>query len=139
VGSARSVWLPGPLRVDVHLGAHDTGGAFCLVVDHPRPGWALPPHRHAGESETIHVVAGRFEVVVGDERVVAGPGESVHVPRGVRHSGAAIGDEPGKRLLIFAPAGMERFFLDAGTASADEVRDPGHLLALAERHGWRFG
>ena len=123
----------------MHLGASETDGAFCLLVDHPLPGWALPPHRHANESETVHVVEGRFEVVVGEERVVAGPGESVHVPRGVRHSSAALGDKPGRRVLIFAPAGMEEFFLAAGAESRDEAGDPLALLPLAKEHGWRFG
>jgi len=132
------VWLPGPLRVELHLGAEDTAGAFCLLVDHPPPGWSLPPHHHEHESETMHVVAGRFEVVVGGVRHELGPGETAHVPRGVEHAGRALGDEPVRRVLVFSPAGMERFFLAAGTREPAAEPDVARLLRLAAEHGWRF-
>ena len=127
------VRLPGPLRVEIRLGAEETGGAFCLALDHPLPGWGLPPHRHAGESETIHVLEGRFASTVDGVTTELGPGDTVHVPQGVEHSGALLGDVPGRRLLLFAPAGMEAFFLAAGAA-----RDPGDLPRIAAEHGWRF-
>jgi oxalate decarboxylase/phosphoglucose isomerase-like protein (cupin superfamily) len=103
--------MPGALRVDVQLEGSDTAGAFCLIVDHPPPGWSLPTHRHENESETIYVIEGRFEIAVTGTRRVLGPGDVAHVPRGVEHSGAALGDRPGRRVLVFAPADMERFFL----------------------------
>ena len=40
----RVVWMPGGVRTEFHLAAEGTGGAFCLRVDHPPAGWALPPH-----------------------------------------------------------------------------------------------
>lgn len=129
----RTVWLPGPLRIELRLGARETSGAFCLAVDHPPPGWSLPPHRHTNESETIHVLDGRFELEVEGMRRVSGPGDTVHVPRGVEHSGRTLGEAPGRRILVFAPAGIERFFL-----AADGERDASRLGRLAGKHGWRF-
>lgn len=130
--------MPGGLRVDVHLTSEETAGAFSMMVDHPQAGWSLPPQRHASESETIHVVAGRFETVVDGEPIVAGPGETVHVPQGVVHSGRILGPLPGRRVLIFAPGGMDRFFLEAGTDAPDVSPEPAELLDIAGRHGWRF-
>lgn len=130
--------MPGPIRVEVHVTGRDTGGAFCLLVDHPPVGWSLPAHRHEHESETIHVVEGRFEMVVAGVRTEVGPGESVHVPRGVEHSGATIGDVPGRRVIVFAPAGMERFFLSAGSPDPGASADAGRMMRLAHEHGWRF-
>jgi hypothetical protein len=40
--------------------------------------------------------------------------------------------------LIFSPAGMERFFLEAGQPTADSEPDLAALLASATRHGWQF-
>lgn len=132
------VWLPGPLRVEVRLGARETDGAFCLAVDHPPPGWGLPPHRHRDESETIHVLEGRFVMEVEGVRHELGAGDSLHVPRGVEHSGGTLGDAPGRRLLVFAPAGMERFFLAAGAGRPEAVVGRAELARIATEHGWRF-
>jgi quercetin dioxygenase-like cupin family protein len=134
----RTVWLPGDLRVEVLLGAADTGGQLTLAADFPPPGWRLPPHAHANEAETIHIVAGRFAITVdGDEREL-GPGEAVHVPRGVVHSARAVGDAPGHRLVMFTPGGMDAFFLEAGAADPAAEPDLAHLVAIAKAHGWSF-
>ena len=124
--------LPGDFRVDLHLDGAATGGALCLFVDHPPPGWSLPPHRHANEAETVHVVEGTFDMVVDGERSVLGPGDTAHVPIGVLHSGGNIGETPGRRVVVFSPAGIEGFFREA--AGTDERA----ALAAALRHGWEF-
>jgi mannose-6-phosphate isomerase-like protein (cupin superfamily)/uncharacterized glyoxalase superfamily protein PhnB len=132
------VWLPGPLKVEVRVGAGETGGTCCVAVDHPPPRWALPPHHHAAESETVHVLEGRFEMHVAGARSELGPGDSIHIPRGVEHSGGTVGDGPGRRLLVFAPAGMETFFLAAGAGRPEEIKEPSELARIAAEHGWRF-
>ena len=130
--------MPGALRVVVHLQGSDTAGAFCVIEDHPPPGWALPTHWHQNESETTYVVEGRFEIVVAGARRVLERGDVAHVPRGIEHSGAALGDRPGRRVLVFAPAGIERFFLQAGSVDPATEFDAERIYALAKEHGWRF-
>jgi quercetin dioxygenase-like cupin family protein len=137
--SSRVVWMPGGVRTEVQLAGDDTGGAFCLLVDEPPPGWSLPRHRHRNEAETIHVVDGEFEVEIDGEIVRLGPGETAHVPRGVPHASRNAGDRPGRRLLIFSPAGIERFFLEAGAPRPESASDPEAIAAVAQRHGWEFG
>lgn len=132
-------WMPGPLRVEVHLTGQETAGRLCLLVDHPRPGWSLPPHRHADEDETIHVVEGRFENVIDGHRSESGPGDTVHIPRGTLHSGGVIGAEPGRRVVVFSPAGVERLFLVGGAEREEDAPRGEELLRLAGECGWRFG
>lgn len=132
------VWMPGGVRTEMHLTAGDTGGAFCLFVDEPPVGWSLPAHRHRNEAETIHIVAGDFVVEIGGEPSRLCAGETVHIPKGAIHSSANVGARPGQRVVIFSPAGMERFFQEAGMSSADAAIDPGAALASAIRHGWEF-
>jgi quercetin dioxygenase-like cupin family protein len=67
-----------------------------------------------------------------------GPGETLHIPAGVVHSGGNVGDRPGRRLLVFSPAGMEEFFREAGAASPEAEVDGRAALDAATRHGWRF-
>lgn len=132
------VWMPGNTRTEIHLTTEDTDGRFCMLVDHPGPGWSLPAHLHANESETIHIVAGEFEMEVDGKRMVVSAGETVHIPRGVIHSGANIGEQTGKRVLLFSPSGMERFFLEAGASAPGGGVDRTTTAATAMRHGWEF-
>ena len=125
-------------RLEIHLTGEDTGGSLCLVVDHPEPAFHLLEHRHLNESETIHVVEGTYEFVLDGATRELGPGDTVHVPRGATHGIRNTGATTGRRVLVFEPAGIERFFLAAGTAEPGQARDPGELLALAERHGWQL-
>jgi quercetin dioxygenase-like cupin family protein len=132
------VFMPGGVRTEIHLAGEDTDGFFCLLVDEPPAGWSLPAHFHADAAETIHVVAGEFEMTIDGEVERLGAGQTVHIPPGVVHSGANVGDGPGRRLLTFSPAGMEEFFLEAGSASPDAEIDRAAASAAATRHGWQF-
>src|SRR5438067_13648643 len=73
----RVVWMPGGTRTEIQLGAEDTAGAFCLLVDQPPAGWELPAHLHRGTAETIHIVAGAFEVEMEGRRIALTAGENV--------------------------------------------------------------
>jgi quercetin dioxygenase-like cupin family protein len=132
------VWMPGGVRTEVRLVGADTGGAFCLLVDEPPAGWSLPPHRHHDEAEMILVLDGEFAMEVGGERTLLSAGDSIHVPRGVVHAGGNVGAGTGRRVVIFSPAGMERFFLDAGAPTPDADVDLPAVLEAATRHGWEF-
>lgn len=132
------VWMPGGVRTEIHLAGQDTDGSLCMLVDQPPAGWSLPPHRHRDESETIHVVEGEFEFEVAGTRSRLCAGESIHVPRGVVHSSANVGDTTGRRVVVFSPAGVERFFEEIGTPAPDDDVDLTAALASAVRHGWEF-
>ena len=125
--------LPGGVEMRVQVDGEQNGGAFVMLSDVVPPGWSLPPHRHVNESETIHITAGRLWLEVDGERRELGPGDTVFVPRDTMHSGGTIGDEPARRVLVFAPAGMEYFFRTVAASA-----EPDRMLELATKHGWRF-
>ena len=125
--------LPGGVRARIHVSGAETGGAFVLLTDEAPAGWALPPHRHANESETIHITAGALWMDIEGERRELRAGDTIHVPRGTLHAGGTLGDDPVRRVVIFAPAGMEHFF----TALA-ATTDPAEMARLAAEHGWTF-
>ena len=130
--------MPGAVRTEVKLGAADTGGRLCLLIDEPPAGWRLPPHRHANEAETIHVLAGCFQMQIDRQRVSLRAGDTLHVPAGVMHSGANVGPETGKRVVIFTPGGLEAFFLEVGKPCRGAAFDREKVLAAARRWGWEF-
>lgn len=133
----RVVWMPGGVRTEIHLGAAESGGALCLVVDHPPEGWSIEPHRHHRESETIHILDGHFELVIDGEAQMVSPGDSVFIPAGTVHSARLLGGA-GRRLLVFNPGGMEAFFLEAGTRHATSSGDVSRARHAASAHGWEF-
>jgi Cupin domain len=130
--------MPGAVPTEIHLDSADTAGAFCLLVDHPPAGWSLPLHLHRGAAETIHIVEGEFEMDVAGRRTRLSAGETLHVPADTLHAGANVGGTQGRRVLIFSPAGMERFFLEAGAPAKSDSVNPQAVLSAAERHGWEF-
>lgn len=134
----QTVWMPGGVRTEVHLGGDDTDGAFCLLLDQPPAGWSLPPHLHRGVAETIHIVEGEFEMEVDGHisRLLAG--QTLHVPADTVHSGGNLGQRAGRRIVMFSPAGMEHFFLEAGAPTPDQSPDSRIALQSAIRHGWEF-
>jgi quercetin dioxygenase-like cupin family protein len=132
------VWMPGRVRTEVHLVGSDTNGAFCLLVDHPPAGWSLPAHLHRGAAETIYVLEGEFEMSIDGQSSVLQAGHAVHVPADVIHSSANVGPRTGRRMVLFSPAGMERFFLEVGAPNAEIEIDLRAAGAAAARHGWQF-
>jgi len=136
--SPRVVWMPGGVRTEIHLAGQDTAGVFCLLVDYPPVGWSLPPHRHANEAETIHIVEGDFEMELEGAPTLLSASETIHIPQGVAHSGGNVGEKAGRRIVLFSPAGMERFFLEVGQPTADSELDLAAVLASATRNGWQF-
>lgn len=121
------------MEARVHVTGAQSGGAFTLITDTAPPGWSLPPHRHARESETIHVTAGALWLDIEGKRRELAAASTAFVPRGILHSGGTLGDAPVERVVIFSPAGMEDFF-----TQLTELSDPDAMLELAARHGWTF-
>ena len=112
------------------IDGEDTGGRFAVVrhVFAPRS-LAAPLHRHHREDEFTYVLSGRVGAVLGDDEVVAGPGDVIAKPRNQWHTYWNAGDEPAAVLDLVSPAGLERFFrrLDALTGTPT----PEQLVALA--------
>lgn len=138
VSEVHVVWMPGGVRTEIHLGAAQTGGAFCLLVDHPPARWSLPPHKHLHEAETIHVIEGEFEMRIDGVDLRLGPGQTAHIPAGTVHSGGNVGRSTGRRVILFSPAGLERFFVEAGAPDPGHEMEPLRAAAVASRHGWEF-
>lgn len=90
-----------------------SGGGFALV-EHPIAPRTLasPMHTHANEDEYTYVLVGEVGAQVGDEVVLAKPGDLVFKPRGIPHAFWNPGDAPARALEIVSPAGFERYFAE---------------------------
>ncbi|HEX8854703.1 MAG TPA: cupin domain-containing protein [Thermoleophilaceae bacterium] len=122
----------GGLGVRHMIESDRTGGAFALV-EHPIAPRALaaPTHTHTHEDEYSYVLEGRVGVQIGDEVLVAGPGELVFKPRGIPHAFWNAGDEPARLLELIAPAAFAAYFDEIAPALPPTVREP-DLQRIAE-------
>lgn len=122
----------------ITVAAEDTGGAYALVEIVNAPGLGIPPHVHANEEETFHVLEGNVTFQVGEESLVASPGTTVHLPRGVPHRFAAEGTAPARMLLVLSPAGLERMFQELSELPGGGPPDLDKVAAICARYGIRF-
>jgi quercetin dioxygenase-like cupin family protein len=153
-----TVWLR-KLGIRFMVGGDDTQDNFALV-EHPIGPRALaaPMHTHRYEDEYTYVLEGEVGVQVGEEVLVARPGDLIFKPRGVPHAFWNPGDELARALEIISPAGFERYFAELAPLfppanespldeeAVDAVRekyglemDMGSIPVLAERHGLLVG
>jgi mannose-6-phosphate isomerase-like protein (cupin superfamily) len=105
----RSFWGPGDLYTFLVTG-DESGGAYFSMLAIVPPLGGPPPHIHLHEDETFYVLEGTPTFRLGDDRVVAGPGDFVNVPKGVVHCFRNDSDVPLRMILTFTPAGIEQFF-----------------------------
>jgi mannose-6-phosphate isomerase-like protein (cupin superfamily) len=98
---------------DCKVSSQDTKGAMC-VFEFTGTGGG-PRHLHHEQDEWVYVVNGEFQFEVGDEKRHVGRGESIFLPRNVRHGWASVDGKPGQIINVYQPAGnMEHFFRELG-------------------------
>ncbi len=124
----------------------ETGGAYFAMEAIVPPGGGPPAHIHRNEDETFYVVEGHTDFLLGEERVTAGPGDFVSVPRGTVHHFHNASDAPARLILTFTPAGIERFFEETLERALDPTQPPpdnidevaARYAAAAPRYGMEF-
>ena len=144
----------GPKRYyfDVALGSiilsgEDTGGAYCLLDMRVAPGKGVPRHTHTREDEALFVLSGELEASVGDEIFTLRAGETLIAPRNTPHQLRNSGNVPNHYLIMFSPAGFEKFLKATSvSAPADAVAptEPPtiavqNVFELASDYGIQFG
>lgn len=100
----------------------ETSGQFSLIEMNIRKGLEAPGHTHTHEDESFFILEGELRVLVGGEEHHIGPGEFIHLPKGIVHAYFAKTDTV-KMLCTMAPAGLENMFL-AMSKPADKMDYP---------------
>jgi quercetin dioxygenase-like cupin family protein len=101
-------WHMGSL-FEWHVDGADSGGGLSLAEVLVRAGGEPPLHVHAREDEIFYVLEGDVTFMRGVERIDAGPGTSVLLPRGIQH-GFAVRTATARMLVMATPAGLEEAF-----------------------------
>lgn len=139
-GEGKTVWMVGTDLITFKATGEDTAGAYALFDSLVLPGGGPPPHIHTREDESFYVLEGEFEFLAGDHWIQATPGSFVRVPKGSLHTLKNAGDSVGRLLTLVVPAGLDRYFEEAGEPGTDVSSPPGppdvgSLLKTAERYG----
>jgi quercetin dioxygenase-like cupin family protein len=115
-------WFAGSL-LHWPLTSDDTDGTLAVGRALVRPGGEPPLHVHAREDETFYVLEGELTFQRGAERIEAGPGDTVVMPRGVQH-GFAVRSETATLLQVFTPGGLEGAFRSLSEPAPAEELPP---------------
>lgn len=98
----------GPARILAR--AETTNGGFTAIVNEIPPQQGPPEHLHVREDEMYFVFQGAIRFKADGQYFDAPTGAFMFIPRGTPHCFQNIGDGSAQLLVMFAPAGMERFF-----------------------------
>jgi mannose-6-phosphate isomerase-like protein (cupin superfamily) len=125
----------GSIGVRFMIDGSESDERFSLV-EHPMSPRALaaPLHRHNREDEYTFVLEGSVGALLGDEVVVAKPGDLVYKPRGQWHTFWNAGDTTARILEIISPAGFEDFFEELDALGGAIQAPPDALAALCARY-----
>lgn len=121
--AGRTWWGPGDTYTFLVTGEESGGSMFaldCLVG----PGGGPPPHRHLAEDELFTIVEGRIDFTAGETTQSVSAGQSVFVPRGVRHCYRNDGNDHARMIAVYTPAGMEGWFREVCTPVDDRGGPP---------------
>jgi quercetin dioxygenase-like cupin family protein len=140
-----SAWFHGNTLVTFLATGDDTGGQFSLIESLARKGSEPPPHVHRDEDECFYIVAGQVSIQVDGQTFDGRPGSWVVIPRGTVHSFALESDEV-TMLVLFTPAGFERFFQEMSEPATSVTTPPTpvspldipRLLAVSAKYGSTF-
>ena len=115
-----------------------TGGEFGLFeVDVDPGGGTSGSHYHTGFTESFYVLDGSVALTLGDEVVVAGPGDFAFVPRNGVHGFANASETESARMLILFTPGVarEEYFRELIELYMSEPDPtPEQVDAVAARH-----
>ena len=77
------------------------------------PGAQVPTHIHHNTEEAMVVLEGTIDVLVGEERMTLGPGDSMLAPAGAVHGCRNRSGQPAKLISMFPTQDIERVAVEA--------------------------
>jgi quercetin dioxygenase-like cupin family protein len=125
--NAPAYWFLNALHL---LLAHNQSGegAYSLIHLTAPPELETPYHLHHDEDEAFYVLEGELTVIRNGEKIVAGPGSYIFLPRGVPH-GFRVSCANGSKVLIHVIPGGKVGFVGMMLEMATPIQDRHKLPA----------
>jgi quercetin dioxygenase-like cupin family protein len=103
----------------------------------------IPLHKHGNEALIMHVIEGNFVFKYGKETLKGNEGTVLKFEKDIAHSYRKTGEDQGKLLVTYTPAGFENFFRELGKSSVEDYKksiefNPVVVHLLESSYNWRF-
>ncbi|AWV00665.1 cupin domain-containing protein [Burkholderia sp. JP2-270] len=95
--------------ITIRMSRQSTGGRFAVFEECVPPGYGVPTHIHKNEDEMFYIVEGTYHIWCEGRALVATPGDTVLLPRGIPHSFYNAGDTVSKTINTYLPGGFDEF------------------------------
>jgi quercetin dioxygenase-like cupin family protein len=118
----------------VKVAAADSGGAFALMEDNLKPEFALGLHLHREHAETFYILDGVVNFYIEGDWFAAAAGTCVHIPPDVPHALDLPAGGTARLLMIFQPAGFDRFLAELARLSDRQLADEKLMAQLNEKY-----
>ncbi len=113
--------------MELKVAGAETDNHYAIVEFPMKEGDPVTPmHIHRREDEALYLLSGELTIWVGTERLEAGPGAYVFLPRNIPHGfKVRRGTGEARILLMLSPGGTERFLVPAAGSEASDPADFG--------------
>ena len=126
------------LELKVLLSTEATGGAISVLMGWHQPGEGPPDHVHSEQEEMFFIVAGTYEVTVGNQTATVGPGTIVLIPRNVVHRFRNVGETRACMLDWSLPGGQDRYFREIADLAGTDGFTGEKALEVSRRFDTHF-
>ena len=97
----------------------------------------------------IYIIEGEFLIQQENKNINGAPGMVLKLEKNIEHSYKKVGDNMGKLLILFEPAGFENYFRDLNSLpSSSPINEDLRILGkdddrlrlhlLEKNYGWTF-
>jgi quercetin dioxygenase-like cupin family protein len=118
-------WWYGNSLFEFLIPSDATGGRLAVFRSTMPEGFSPPRHIHTREDEVFLIEDGDVCFEIDGRRLLAGPGTSVFMPRGVAHT-FRVQSATARILGVMTPGGFEGLFRDLGMQAAQRaLPEPG--------------
>jgi quercetin dioxygenase-like cupin family protein len=129
-------------RIVFHKTSRETGGEAVVIETFVQPhGFVAAAHVHPSQEERFEVLEGTVGFRVGREKLVAGPGEQLVVPRGTPHKFWNAGEDVARFVCEIRPALQFESLLETmfalaadGKTNRKGMPNPFRLAVIAQAH-----
>ena len=96
------------------LSGADTDGQFCLFENQSDGASRTPIHVHADDDETIYMMEGEMQAIVGGQTKIVRAGETLLLKRGIPHQLMNVSGAQMHYILLCTPSGFDGFVAEGG-------------------------
>lgn len=116
----------------------DTNGGFSVIEIISPPGEGAALHVHENEDELVYLLSGEIEVMLGDQTMLAVPGVTALLPRGIAHGFTNVGDTPSVVIDTILPGAFDNYFSEMAALYKKGEPSEQEIDALSEKYGIRY-